>query len=178
MIHLVYGGSGSGKSAHAEKLVMDLNTEKKYYLATMKIFGKEGLEKVKRHQALRAGKGFVTLEQETFDDIGAICRRVSDTGSTVLLECMSNLVANEMFRDEGIVPPLKVTDKVCKGIVALKDAAENLVIVSNNVFDDGADYEATTEKYMEALGAINVFVAGIADKVTELICGIPVIIKK
>ncbi len=177
MIHLVYGGSGSGKSAFAEKTVMDLDTEKRFYLATMKIFGQEGLEKVRRHKELRAGKGFITLEHETLDEIDSICDTVSGSDSTVLLECMSNLVANEMFRDEDIVPAEKVTDKVCREIGALGNASGNLVIVSSNVFEDGLDYDPTTEKYMEALGAINAAVADIADRVTEVVCGIPVIIK-
>ena len=47
-------------------------------------------------EKMRAGKGFDTLECYT----GLSGVRVPE-GCTVLLECMSNLVANEMFREEG-----------------------------------------------------------------------------
>lgn len=177
MIHLVYGGSGSGKSAYAEKLVMELNSEKKYYLATMKVFGNEGEKRVQRHKELRAGKGFITLEKETFDGTPSIKELIQQKNSTVLIECISNLVANEMFQDDGIVKYEKVVEKIRSDFEDIKNCAENFVIVSNNVFEDGIEYGEETENYMKALGDINIFFASIADKVTEVVCGIPVEIK-
>ena len=61
MIHLVIGGSGSGKSEYAENLLED--SPGKYYIATMQVYDAEGRKKVARHQRLRAGKGFQTIEQ-------------------------------------------------------------------------------------------------------------------
>lgn len=177
MIHLVYGGSGSGKSAYAENLVMTLNTEKKYYLATMKVFGKEGLRKVQRHRELRAGKGFETIEKETLDDMEDIKKTVAEKDSAILLECLSNLTANEMFREDRMIPCGEVSKKICSALKFLGETVENLVIVSNNIFDDGIEYEKSTIEYMKALGEINVFAAEMADKVTEVVCGIPVEVK-
>ena len=177
MIHLVYGGSGSGKSAYAENLVMTLNTEKKYYLATMKVFGEEGLKKVQRHKELRAGKSFVTIEKETLDDMEDIKKTVAEKDSAVLLECLSNLTANEMFREDRMIPCGEVSKKICSALKFLGETVENLVIVSNNIFDDGIEYEKSTIEYMKALGEINVFAAEMADKVTEVVCGIPVEVK-
>ena len=62
MVRFVYGGSGSGKSAFAEQLVVSCGAERKYYVATMKVYGDEGRRKVARHQKLRENKGFVTIE--------------------------------------------------------------------------------------------------------------------
>ena len=63
---LVIGGSGSGKSAYAEKVALECQKEKRhFYLATMHVFGEEGQKKVERHKRMRAGKGFVTIEQPT-----------------------------------------------------------------------------------------------------------------
>lgn len=46
MITLITGGSGSGKSAYAEKYICHVSNEKgykeKYYIATMQIFDDEG----------------------------------------------------------------------------------------------------------------------------------------
>ena len=40
---LVIGGSGSGKSAYAEKVALECQKEKRhFYLATMHVFGEEG----------------------------------------------------------------------------------------------------------------------------------------
>ena len=42
MLHLITGGSGSGKSAYAEAQVMSAGIEKKIYIATMIPYGEEG----------------------------------------------------------------------------------------------------------------------------------------
>ena len=43
---LVIGGSGSGKSAYAEKVALECQKEKRhFYLATMHVFGEEGPKK-------------------------------------------------------------------------------------------------------------------------------------
>ena len=47
----VSGGSGSGKSADAEKVALECQKEKRhFYLATMHVFGEEGQKKVQRHK--------------------------------------------------------------------------------------------------------------------------------
>ena len=90
---LVIGGSGSGKSAYAEKVALECQKEKRhFYLATMHVFGEEGQKKVERHKRMRAGKGFVTIEQPT-DIMQCLPALREAGGGVVLLECMSNLAA-------------------------------------------------------------------------------------
>ena len=45
MIYLVTGGSGSGKSEYAEGLIMGYPCSRRYYVATMEVFGEEGRAK-------------------------------------------------------------------------------------------------------------------------------------
>lgn len=53
---LVIGGSGSGKSAYAEKVALECQKEKRrFYLATMHVFGERG-KKGERHKRMRAAK--------------------------------------------------------------------------------------------------------------------------
>lgn len=175
MFVLITGGSGSGKSAYAEQAVMQLGrTGQKYYLATMQVYGEEGQKKVERHHRLRAGKGFETIEQPR--DIRLALPGMQQSG-TALLECMSNLVANEMFGEEGIISKQRVTEKILAEIRLLLTGLENLVIVTNNVFEDGCSYEETTLDYLQALGQINCSLAQMADQVVEVVVGIPVVIK-
>lgn len=95
MIYLVTGGSGSGKSAYAEAMVMQSGRGKRYYLATMEVLGEEGKKKVERHKKFREGKGMITIERPR-----GLWGLVLDKGeNTVLLECMANLAANELFAD-------------------------------------------------------------------------------
>ena len=56
MMHLITGGSASGKSAYAEKMAVGAGEKSRYYLATMKPWGKEGQERVEKHRNMRAGR--------------------------------------------------------------------------------------------------------------------------
>ena len=95
MLTLILGGSGSGKSAYAEDyLLRAAGDKKKYYIATMQVWDEEMQVKVDRHHRLRQGKGFTTIEQPT--ELGAAAAKMEQPAAA-LLECISNLVANEMF---------------------------------------------------------------------------------
>lgn len=80
----------------AEDCIVSFGNARRIYIATMYPFDEESKKRVKRHQAMRQGKGFDTLECYT-----GLVRAAIPEGSTVLLECMSNLVANEMFQENG-----------------------------------------------------------------------------
>ena len=174
MISFIYGGSSSGKSAFAENRIVELAGEsaKKYYLATMIAYGREGEARVAKHRSLRAGKGFVTIEQPR--DIEDAISKMDATDKAVLLECMSNLVANEMFKDEGQADREKVALKIDRGIRELIKGTGHLVIVSNNVFEDGIEYDEATTEYLHALGEVNIRIASMADEIYEVVAGIPV----
>lgn len=177
MITVITGGSGSGKSAYAEDYTGRIACGmQKYYLATMQIFDAEGERKIKRHQNLRAGKQFLTIEQPV--SIEESIGKMECVNAAVLLECMSNLVANEMFGEEIPQGARSVADKVMAGIERLAQKAVHLVIVTNNVFEDGVSYDAATMEYIEALGNINERMAAMADELIEVVVGIPVVVKK
>ena len=193
MITLVTGGSGSGKSAYAESLLSSCEGIR-YYIATMQIYDAEGEKKVERHRKLRAGKGFLTIESPM--NVGKIqfaCageaeqaqyrqeaeRKVqgSSEKKSALLECMSNLTATEMFTKDGMKSEEEVVEKIVSEIQTLSQKLDNLVIVTNNVFEDGVIYDAGTMEYLRALGRINAALARLADRVAEVVVGIPVELK-
>ena len=171
MMTLILGGSGSGKSAYAEDyLLRAAGDKKKYYIATMQIRDEEMQAKVDRHHRLRQGKGFTTIEQPTALEQAAT--QMEPMGA-VLLECMSNLVANEMFSGEQPADRQTVAAKILRDVETLKKQADPLVIVTNNVFEDGITYGSATMEYIEALGRINERLAAEADEVLEVVAGIP-----
>ena len=208
MITLITGGSGSGKSAYAEKYICHALNEKgykeKYYIATMQVFDDEGQRKIDRHRRLRAGKGFITIEQPR-DIQNAVSKLQSEnclkTGRSALLECMSNLVANEMFspvdtsgiqaaeaekealdapenmKDYETAQISRVSKKVLKEVSILSENVAELVIVTNNVFEDGVSYDESTMNYIKAMGIVNRGLAAMAERVVEVVAGIPVAVK-
>lgn len=182
MMILVLGGSGSGKSHYAESSAVSLFKEnpssemKKYYLATMQVFDDEGRRRVQRHRALRSGRNFFTIEQPL--DIHKALEKMEAGKRGVLLECISNLTANEMFSQEENKPGMQVVEKVVRGIEILKKESAHLIVVSNNLFEDGILYDRPTMEYIHAMGMINRRLAASVDKVVEAVAGIPLTIKE
>ncbi|MDE6426131.1 MAG: bifunctional adenosylcobinamide kinase/adenosylcobinamide-phosphate guanylyltransferase [Ruminococcus sp.] len=167
MITLVTGGSKCGKSAFAEKITGNFQG-RKYYIATMQPYGDEAFKAIERHRKMRAGRGFETIEKYT--DLHEI--NFTERGA-VLLECMGNLCANEMFR-EKIVNPV---DKIVDDIKYLEKISERLVIVTNEVGADGIRYAPETMTYISYMAEINRNIGGFAENVIECVYGIPVVLK-
>lgn len=178
MMILVLGGSGSGKSAYAEEGMLSFtDAANRYYLATMQVYGEEGRRKVERHRRLRKGKGFLTIEQPRFLS-NALKQIKEPEHSAVLLECISNLTANEMFSDGSPFSAVEIKQRVIAEIALLQKRLKHLIVVSGNVFEDGILYDESTMEYLRAMGAINQELAQMADEVVELVVGIPVVLKE
>ena len=178
MVTLILGGSGSGKSAFAEDYIIKQNNSgKTYYLATMQSGDDpETRKRIERHRMMRKEKGFLTIEQPY--DIQESADRM-EQGASVLLEDLSNLLANEMFLKKRETDTERTMEKeIEEGIVLLTNHTANLVIVSNNIFEDGIEYDEETKRYMKALGELNRRIAEHSDELYEVVCGIPVSLKQ
>jgi adenosylcobinamide kinase/adenosylcobinamide-phosphate guanylyltransferase len=171
MIVLVTGGSGSGKSEFAENLAVSYGSDNLIYIATMFPYDEEALKKIERHKIMRKDKKFITIE--CFTNLKKI---LIPKGTTVLLDCMSNLVANEMYQNDGAKE--FTFESVLDGVKYIKDNADNFVIVTNEIFSDGIEYDIETKKYLSNLGKINVNIGHIADKIIEVVYTIPIYQKK
>ncbi len=126
----------------------------------------------------RGSRFFSKRAQQAMEPPDRAGQNVTERPRCALLECMSNLVANEMFSGADIVSEDVVVGHILQGIKNLSTKVDELVIVSNNVFEDGISYDATTQAYIRALGRINTGVAALADTVTEVVVGIPVPVKE
>ena len=198
MMHVITGGSGSGKSAYAEMWLTGKketgNAENQIcpylYIATMRPFGAETQKKIERHRRMRAGKGFQTLEcygdLRTLDDSIQSLKKTGkkrlptedNSSPGILLECISNLLADVLYQEDGsLMEDEDVMKMIVGGIRYLNTQTEKLVIVTNEVHSDLQDYSDEMKKYIELLGRINQELGKMADRVTEVVYGIPVRIK-
>ena len=84
---------------------------------------------------------------------------------------MSNLTANEMYEKNGAGE--NTVSEILDGIESIKRQAENVVVVTNEVFSDGITYDLETERYLKYLGIINQRLGEMADCIVESVCSIP-----
>lgn len=169
---LVTGGCKCGKSTFAEKYIMEMSKGRDlFYFATMKVIGEEGMAVVERHRTMRAGKGFTTIEQER--DITKAPRFEGEEDATVMLECLTTLVANEMF--EPVVMPSEdeIIAKLKSDLEEFASRYKNLLVITNNVFEDGAEYDESTRSYIRVMAALNNYLTARFDKTFEIVAGIP-----
>lgn len=171
MITLITGGSGSGKSAYAENEILSFGDKNRIYIATMFPYDEESFKRIARHRDMRKEKNFTTVECYT-----NLKQVKLEPGSVVLLECMSNLVANEMFLEDGARE--RTVEVIMEGIHALKEQADELVVVTNEIMSDGVDYDPETKQYQNYIGRINQCISKEAGKVVEVVYGIPLILKE
>ena len=179
MMELVTGGSGSGKSAYAENAACQIRgrlqeKEKRqiplYYIADMFPYGRETEEKIENHRQMRAGKGFHTLEW--YQDLaGKLTGEDAPdlSGACVLLECVSNLTANEMYMEGGAGED--TVEAVVSGIRLLKERCRHLVVVTNEVFAESEPDSPEMAVYKKNLAQINLALAEMSDRVSEVVYG-------
>ena len=84
-----------------------------------------------------------------------------------------NEEVNYLHRTED----LKFLPGVPEALRLLKEAGFKLVVVTNQVFSDGIEYDRGTMEYLQVLGEINRQIAQMADQVYEVIHGIPLALK-
>lgn len=171
MMTLVSGGSASGKSEFAESLVLASVWKNRFYLATMMVFDEECKKRIERHRLMRAKKNFQTIE------VPIDLQKVSFPnceGKIALLECMSNLTANEVFSPQRKASLQELEEKIVQGVSFLCEQCNEVIVVTNELFSDGIDYDSSTQEYLNLLGNINQRLALSADRVFEVTAGIPI----
>ena len=166
MFTLVVGGAASGKSEYAESLV--LQDLPRYYIATMQPFDGECRARIAKHRRMRAEKQFVTIERYT-----GLSGLVLPERGDVLLECLGNLSANELYSPAGAGSRPEAFAAIVDGVDALLGQCDELVVVGNEVFAGGNQYAEGTEDYLRLMADVNRALAKRADRVCEVVCALP-----
>lgn len=181
---VVTGQSASGKSGFAEELAGQHSKGEKLYIATMRLYDKECEARVRKHQKMREDKHFVTVE--CFGLSLKEAYKEAYRGRTGLFECMSNYVTNVMFADENYEESKRLHDalweeaiisQMIEELMKLDKMLGTMIVVTNEVFSDGMEYDKVTEQYLRILGKCNQRLAQRAEQVYEVVCGIPLLRK-
>lgn len=170
VIAFVSGGARSGKSRFAEHLVRDWQRQgggSLYYLATARTADDEMADRIARHRRER-GEGWIMLEEPLLLD--EALDRVA-TGSTLLLDCLTLWASQWLFGSgfseaEGERMLTALLGKV-------RQKAIDLVVVSNDINEDLPPADPATWRYLAFLQGRHRQLATEADRVIEVVAGVP-----
>ena len=178
MNEYISGGAKNGKSTFAQKRAKELaeaGGTPLYYVATMIARDSEDDQRVARHRRERAGWGFTTLEVPTdilrVRDLAEAAAGGEAPGGTFLLDSVTALLQNEMFREDGTIDTA-AGERTARDLEELVSGPGNWVMVSDYLFADPGPFGEYTEIYRKSLAEIDRRMARVCGRVWELSAGI------
>lgn len=183
-IILITGGARSGKSSFAEKLAAD-SSEKVAYIATAIPFDEGMKDRIKKHKDSRPD--FWTT-YEIYKDIYKYIDEISKKHDVILLDCVTILVTNLMFEDNGInwdtisrekIDEIEreIREEINLLINELRNTKMKCILVTNEVGMGIVPENRLARVFRDIAGRTNQLVASNADEVYFAVSGIPMKIK-
>lgn len=164
---LVLGGTRSGKSAFAERLVE--RSSEPVYLATGQPLDEEMAERVRQHKA-RRGAHWKTLEEPL--DIARALRDNAGPKRGLLVDCLTLWLSNLMHAERDLDAELK---HLLESLAGLDGP---VVFVSNEVGSGVVPENALARRYVDQLGCIHQAIADRAERVYLVVAGIATTLKE
>lgn len=167
---LITGGARSGKSQFAQKLAVEAGGEV-LFIATAEAKDEDMRLRIEAHRESRP-KGWKTLEAPL--GVSEIVGQHAGGAETVVVDCITLLVANIILQGQGEEPALRE-------IEALVDKMDGLgatfILVTNEVGLGIVPDNELGRRYRDCLGKANQILAQHADEVYLMVAGIPLKLK-
>jgi adenosylcobinamide kinase/adenosylcobinamide-phosphate guanylyltransferase len=179
---LLLGGQKSGKSRAAElRAAHWLATpgREAWLIATARAGDAEMAARIERHRVERARRvpGLRTLEEPI--ELARAIERSTGPGRLVVVDCLTLWLTQVAFPLEGAAPPAAEVERRCDELVAaVGRAAGALVLVSNEIGLGLIALDADTRRFVDALGRLHQRIAAACSRVTLLVAGCELPVKR
>ncbi len=173
---LVTGGTRSGKSDYAQSLAESLKGGR-MFVATCPRIDPEMDERIRKHQKARAGASWKTLEEEK--NLAAIYDQ-TDGIDICLIDCLTLWVNNLLYYEQCLGGDLTEENmaRYCKKFLSkIQEFPGTTICVTNEVGMGIVPENPAARKYRDLVGCCNRIIAGSADEVVLVTCGIPQVLK-
>jgi adenosylcobinamide kinase/adenosylcobinamide-phosphate guanylyltransferase len=160
---LVLGGTRSGKSRHAEGMVLASGLQP-IYVATAEPLDDEMAARIAEHRA-RRGAAWRTIEEPL--DLVGVLEREGIPRQTVLVDCLTLWLTNLMVRGRSV--PVEIE----RLIAALPGLTGPLVLVSNEAGQGVVPSDAMARVFVDHAGRLHQRIAEVADAVVFMTAGLP-----
>lgn len=170
-VTLILGGARSGKSAHAESLIMrgiGVHWDDALYIATAQQGDAEMAARIRAHQA-RRGANWATVEEPLA--LTAALRENTSARRPALVDCLTLWLTNVMLSDRN--PDQAGTEL----IDSLPELAGPVVFVTNEVGLGIVPDNALARAFRDHAGRMNQRIAAAAQRVEFIAAGLPLILK-
>ena len=183
MIHLVLGGARSGKSSFSEQWCIEFSAKKTnqslFYVATATAFDAEMNNRILHHQQTRA-KQWQLIECPI-----ALPEQLNNVSDSIyLIDCLTLWLNNIIFSLEKILSTTEKKqqlqqhiDQLTHAITKANQQGATIVLVANEVGLGVIPMGEDTRYFVDYAGWLNQAIARIANKVTLVTAGIPLILK-
>jgi adenosylcobinamide kinase/adenosylcobinamide-phosphate guanylyltransferase len=161
---LVLGGARSGKSAHAEALMMAL-APPWTYIATAQAFDAEMAERIALHQSRRDARW------RTVDAPLAMPEALAAAQGPVLVDCLTLWLTNLMLGEHSIESATAALES------ALDQARQPVFLVGNEVGLGIVPDNALARRFRDEAGRLHQRLAKRADRVLFMVAGLPMVVK-
>jgi adenosylcobinamide kinase / adenosylcobinamide-phosphate guanylyltransferase len=169
-VTLVLGGTRSGKSSYAERLVTDYcarTGNRAVYLATAQARDGEMAERIALHRA-RRGQSWRTVEAPT-DIVTPLSNEPTGTG--ILVDCLTLWLSNLMEAERNL-------DQEFERLTScLSTITGPVVFVANEVGLGIVPDNKIARRFRDHAGTLNQAVAALADRVLFVAAGLPMRLK-
>ena len=165
---LVLGGARSGKTGFAERLAMRMGN-KPVYLATATALDGEMRERVRTHQAQRAGN-FTTVEEAL--DVPSAIVTAAKGHDVILMDCITLWITNMLEANIDVAAAVEELYGVLNDV-----DTSRVILVSNEVGLGIVPDNPLGRSFRDLAGAAHQRLAEICDDVYFIAAGLPLVMK-
>jgi len=172
-VHLILGGARSGKSAYAEKLAATSGLPVTY-IATAQVYDQEFQQRVSHHQNRRPAH-WNTLEQPF--TLGETLRQLAADNHCIIVDCLTLWLAQCICPDCEQPADFNWPQERQALLDAIPTLPGLVLIVSNEVGMGIVPLGEINRQFQDEQGRLNQAVANVADKVSFIAAGLPLLLK-
>ena len=172
-IHLVLGGARSGKSRYAEYLA-SVTEQPVTYIATAQVYDEEFRQRVQHHQQHRPPY-WTTIEQPFA--LANTLSALDASGQCLIVDCLTLWLAQAICDDCEKPDDIDWPEERVALLRTLPTLKSQVILVSNEVGMGIVPLGAINRQFQDEQGRLNQAIAQLADQVTFVAAGLPLVLK-
>lgn len=169
MNELILGGARSGKSSYAEQLASDSGLEV-VYIATATVWDDEMQHRIDHHKKQRPDHWLVVEEP---CELAKVLQREARENRCLLVDCLTLWVTNLLCHEDKNLWPQKRAEL----LDSLPNIPGRILMVSNEVGMGIVPMGELSRQFVDESGRLHQAIAQIADRVTFVAAGLPLVMK-